>query len=58
MTSATSNRNHAPHIVVLNARMRLTAGLATRMSSGHGMPNQKSIPNRMPIKTIPVPRSG
>jgi hypothetical protein len=43
---------------VLKARIRLTAGLATRISNGHGMPNQKSIPKRMPMNTMPVPRSG
>src|SRR5215212_11524133 len=53
-----SSRNHAPHSFTLNARMRLTTGLATSTSSGHETPDQKSIANAKPTKTMPVPRSG
>src|SRR4051812_44743797 len=58
ITSATSSRNQAPHKPVLNARMRLTTGLATRTSSGHDTPAQKSMANAKPTNTMPVPRSG
>src|SRR5213082_2402395 len=56
--SAISSRNQAPHIWVLNARMRLTTGLATSTSSGQDTPDQKSIANAKPTNTMPVPRSG
>src|SRR4051794_7630425 len=57
-TSASSNRNHAPQMLVLNARMRLTTGLATSTSSGHDTPDQNSMANAKPTNTMPVPRSG
>src|SRR5688500_20111926 len=38
--------------------MRLTAGLAIRISSGHATPDQYSIAKKIPMKTIPLPRSG
>src|SRR5215210_2090249 len=57
-TSAMSRRNHAPQSFTLNAKMRLTTGLATSTSSGHDTPDQKSIANAKPTKTMAVPRSG
>ena len=53
-----SSRNQAPHSFVLKARMRLTTGLAMRMSRGHDTPAQNSIAKAKPTNTIPVPRSG
>src|SRR5437868_1562653 len=57
-TRASNKRNHAPHTLVLNARMRLTTGLATSTSSGQDTPAQNSIANANPTNTMPVPRSG
>ena len=57
-TSAMRSRNHAPQSLVLNASIRLTTGLATRTSSGHDTPDQKSIAKAKPTNTMPVPRSG
>src|SRR5215204_5603897 len=57
-TRATSSRNHAPQTWTLKARMRLTTGLATSTRSGQDTPDQKSIANAKPTKTMPVPRSG
>src|SRR3954466_1080150 len=56
--SAISSRNHAPQSFTLNARMRLTTGLATSTSSGHDTPDQNSMANAKPTNTMPVPRSG
>src|SRR3954463_10396230 len=58
ITSARSAKNHAPHHVWSNASTRLTAGLAMSTSSGHDTPLQNSIAKKMPMKTMPVPRSG
>ena len=58
MTSATSITNQMPHAPVLKARMSETPGLAANTSSGHFTPLQNSMQKKMPMKTIPVPRSG
>src|SRR5260221_14695707 len=57
-TNARSSRNQAPQTLVLNARMRLTTGLATSTSNGQETPAQKSMAKANPMNTMPVPRSG
>src|SRR5215212_8371812 len=57
-TSAIRSRNHAPHSFTLNARIRLTTGLATSTRRGHDTPDQNSMAKANPTNTMPVPRSG
>ena len=57
-TSASRMKNHAPQSPTLNERMRLMAGLAIRIRSGHATPDQYSIAKKIPMNTMPVPRSG
>ena len=51
-------KNHAPQSPTLNERIKLIAGLAIRISSGQATPAQYSIAKKIPMKTMPVPRSG
>ena len=57
-TSAKSMKNHAPQSPTLNERIRLMAGLAIRISNGQATPAQYNIAKKIPMKTMPVPRSG
>ncbi len=51
-------KNHAPHNPTLKESTRLIAGLAIRIRSGHATPAQNSIAKKIPMNTMPVPRSG